>query len=161
MKLLITLFAVLLLCVSVAPCILNGATGMTCSRFQLPQEKDKKSPDMTLTIDKARKALLKLVNENPKKEIEKRATAEDVKLIINYITSKESKQSLLTGHEKKYDRLREVTFIGEWALIMNAATFYIVIPSPIHTIWVEGGFHKTKEGEWRASIKRVAVGYDK
>jgi hypothetical protein len=134
----------------------------TVNQLQAGQQtKEHKPPVIKLNVDKARIALLKLVEGDALKELEKHATAREAKRLFEHMASNGNKEALKSGKGMRYEQITGVAFIGDWGLVVDESRFYIVLESKRNIIWVRGVFEMAGEKEYKAVIKEVAIGYAK
>jgi hypothetical protein len=124
------------------------------------RQKEQKGVDKKLSIEKARRALLKLLETDLQKELEKLTIADDAKRNIAHIASNDNKKELQSGKVRRFDHMKGIAFIGDWGLVEDDSTFNAVVESERQVIWVKGVFVVTGE-EYSAVIKEIATGYVK
>jgi hypothetical protein len=126
---------------------------------ELLKEMQKTKQEKSLTADNARKALIKLVDGDLKKEIEKGLNKDFGKPLLDLLTTDDAKKAL-KDEAPWFEPRNGLTFIGNWGVKLDECKFHAAVKTSggFHIVWVIGKM-ELKESTWTASITGFEIGY--
>jgi hypothetical protein len=119
------------------------------------QQKEKGALQPTPNAEEARKALIRFVDEDLKKDLDNYAN-EDAVTALGFLVSATAKDSLRKD-AVRFEQETGYTRIGAWTMKLNESTFFAAA-STGSQLFVLNGVFELKGNKWDASFKSLGIG---